>query len=292
MNEPPLTCSVVMVSYYTGEILFAAIRLALMQRGLQELIVVSNGNPPEHEARLTQLQTEYPQFKLISGHGNIGFAAACNLGAQHAVGGYLLLLNPDVMLAQDALYKTMRALQANSQAMLAGCHLLNPDGTTQRGCIRNLLTPQTALAEIMIVPRFFGVRRLNRHQQPLPQTAQAVPAVSGAFMMLRLSDYALLGGMDPGYFLHVEDLDLCWRVIHAGREVLFVPEVRLVHLLSTSDVPGRFIERCKTDGFKYYFARHFGDHLPSPCLSILNGLIEFRYGIRRLLQALRPLGRP
>lgn len=285
MSDEPLTCSVVMVSYHTGEVLFASLRLALAQPEIEQVILVNNGNPPEHEARLARMATQYPKLKFISGHGNIGFAAACNKGVVHATGGYVLLLNPDVLLATDAAAQMMLALQQNKQAMLAGCHIINPDATTQRACVRNLLTWRSALAEMLLLPRFLGAGTLNLHRAPLPQQVAAVPAISGACMMLRYGDYNKLGGLDEGYFLHVEDIDLCRRIADAGGQVLFVPQVKLVHMLSSSDAPSRFIERCKAQSFKYYFAKHKKN--AAPFLPLLSVLIELRMLARRVWHGLR-----
>jgi GT2 family glycosyltransferase len=91
----------------------------------------------------------------------------------------------------------------------------------------------------------------------MPAETHAVPAISGAFMALRRADYARLGGLDEGYFLHVEDLDFCKRVHDAGGTIVCVPSVRVTHALSTSDVSSCFVERCKARGFLRYFRKHF-----------------------------------
>ena len=74
------------------------------------------------------------------------------------------------------------------------------------------MTPLTALAEALAIHRFFRVKRLNDHQTPMPTVTHEVPAISGAFMCMRVLDFQRMYGMDEGYFLHVEDLDLCMRV--------------------------------------------------------------------------------
>ncbi len=253
--------SVVMVSYRTGAVLKHAVQSVLKQEGLHELIVVDNGNPPGTFEHL-QLTTSDSRLKIVTGHGNVGFAKGCNLGAQAATGRYLLLLNPDCLLPENTLVTMAVAMQNHPEAMVAGCRLLNADGSEQRGSRRELLTPFTAFTESTGLHRLLPLKRLNNHRKAAPTRACAVPAISGAFMFFRRGEYTQLGGLDEGYFLHVEDLDLCLRIQRAGRTVMFVPEASAVHFLSTSESSSRFIERCKAEGFSRYFRLHFPTALP------------------------------
>ena len=71
-------------------------------------------------------------------------------------------------------------------------------------------------------------------------------------------DFQRLCGMDEGFFLHVEDLDLCMRVRNAGGEIICVPRVKVTHILSTSgETSSNFIEWQKTKGFVRYFDKHY-----------------------------------
>ncbi len=244
-----MTTSVVMVSYHTGQALFAAIDAVLTQEGLGELIVVDHGNPPETHARLQALASADDRVKHLHGHGNIGFARGCNLGARQAEGEYIMLLNPDCLLPPGAFLPLTAALERTG-AWLAGPRIHNPDGSEQRGCRRPLLTPKTAVAQALNMK----VSGLNMSDAP---GAKPVPAISGACMFLPLERYRQLGGMDEAYFLHVEDLDFCLRVHQAGGSTVFVPDVAVLHLLSTSNAPSAFVEMHKARGFARYFARHF-----------------------------------
>ena len=99
-DDPPGEVTVVMVSYRTGPVLAQAIDAVLApdQTGVGELILVDNGNPPEVASALAHRGDADPRLRLISGHGNVGYARGCNLGAREARGRYLLLLNPDCCL--------------------------------------------------------------------------------------------------------------------------------------------------------------------------------------------------
>ena len=253
-----MSCSIVMVSYRTGAALRHAVQRALAQEGLAELVLVDNGNPPETLSALPQ----DARLKIITGQGNIGFARGCNMGAGAATGEYILLLNPDCLLPEGALARGMQALAEHPEAWAAGCLLLNADGTEQRGGRRELLTPETAWREAL------GRGGLNRNEAPLPSETHEIPAISGAFMLLPRARWEELSGMDEGYFLHVEDLDLCMRIHRAGGKILCVPQIEVIHLLSTSDAPSAFVEWHKAQGFTRYFRQHFIDR-PKPLLAAL-----------------------
>jgi len=90
--------SVIMVSYMTGPALMEAITAVLSDRDIHELIVVDNGNTENARARLSQLTAKHHRIRFLQGHGNIGFARACNYGANLATGHYLLFLNPDAVI--------------------------------------------------------------------------------------------------------------------------------------------------------------------------------------------------
>jgi GT2 family glycosyltransferase len=69
------------------------------------------------------------------------------------------------------------------------------------------------------------------------------------------ADFARVGGFDEGFFLHVEDIDLCWRVRHEGGVVLFQPAAEVVHIGSTSAKAPLFVEISKGFGLVRYFRK-------------------------------------
>ena len=82
-----------------------------------------------------------------------------------------------------------------------------------------------------------------------------MPTISGACFALRRKDFESLGGFDEGYFLHVEDIDLCWRARQAGGEVLFQPKAEVVHLGHTSLEHPLKVEFHKGVGLSRYFIK-------------------------------------
>ncbi len=249
--------SVVMASYHTGPALAQTAAAVLAAPDVAELVLVDNGNPPEMTARLRDLAAAQPAMRLLSGHGNAGFAKACNLGARAATGDHLLFLNPDAILAPGAASRLAAAGANAARPWIAGARLIGEDGREQRGARRGMLTPLSALAGFtglhVLAGRFPALRNIHREAEPLPEEPVPIPVVSGAAMMLRADDFAALGGFDEAYFLHVEDIDICRRAAEAGGGAIFVPEARAMHYGSTSDAPALRVEWAKARGFMHYF---------------------------------------
>ena len=101
-------------------------------------------------------------------------------------------------------------------------------------------------------------------------------AVSGALMYMSASSFRRLGGFDEGYFLHVEDLDLCRRAEADGGSVIYTPHASALHFGATSDAPSLFVEKHKGAGFSRYFLKYAETHsekvvarLLGPAIAIL-----------------------
>lgn len=268
-EDKPLT-SVVMVSYNTGRVLFEAIRSVFAQTMPVELLLVDNGNPTETLKELQAIAEKDPRLTLISGHGNVGFGSGCNVGAKAAKGDFILLLNPDGILPAGVLEKLYNYSSYLKHPFMIGARLQDENGIDQRGCRRALLTPSSAFIEALHLGFLFPNARLNFNDEPVPNKLAVIPAISGAFMFLPREDYWKIDGYDERYFLHVEDLDFCWRFSKAGGMTYFAPDIVVTHIGGTSKVTKAFIEKCKARGFVRYFHQNFGNEYPAPFLWLLD----------------------
>ncbi len=245
--------SVIIPSYQTGEILTYAIDSVLEQKNLTEIIVVDNGNPEAILSTLRNYAEDSKKFTLVTGQGNIGLAAACNLGAAKASGDVLFFMNPNSILPKDSLKQLAGALDANDALWAAGGLLRNPDGSEQKGARRRLLTPHTLIAEQLRLDVALGWDRLNMLDDPLAESIVTVPAISSACMAIRADKFERLNGFDEGYFLHVEDMDLCRRISDAGGEVALIPSLDIVCIDGRTKASSFFMEWNKAKGFIRYF---------------------------------------
>lgn len=282
--------SVVIVSYHTGPVLWHTMESVILQEALQELIIVDNGNPEGPKERLEEMARYNPKIHLIRGQQNVGFAAGCNLGVNAAQGKYVLLLNPDCILSENALSSMCDILEKYPEVAVVGPRIINPDGTEQRGSRRMLLTPFTALVELLKLHKLFPRSRYfsSFHQHNIPLSSESpvvVPAISGACMFMKRRTYERFGGFDERYFLHVEDLDFCYTLHQHYEKILFVPQILVMHHLSTSNVPNAVVEKHKAKSFIRYFYKHFKGRTNFLLLWALTLGVYMRYYLKILLDS-------
>lgn len=275
-------CSVVIVSYQSGPILFATLKRVLAQEGLAEVLLVDNGNAPHTLSRLQQMALGDGRLKIVSGQGNVGIAKACNLGAGKAVGEYLLFLHPDCLMGPGAIKGSVGALEGDRDAMVAGAWLLRADGSEE-------MTAHAVMSEVRT--GFRHLLRFGYHYQPtsfIPGSAFEVPSVSGVFLCISAANFRVLGGFDEGFFLTVEDADLCRRVRNAGKKVVKLPQVQAVHLHNTSaTLLASAISWQNAKGWIRFYKKHDRKTLFPGARWGINGMLLANYAY---VQGMRKLG--
>ena len=191
----------------------------------QQVIRLGNETFQAADVRLTYLH----------GHANIGYGAAHNL-ALHGTGtDWHLVLNPDIVLAPDALGAGLRWLDAHPEVGAVVPAVANPDGSVEYLCKRHPAVLDLALRGF--APAF--LRTLFRRRLALyemrdridPASAEPVfdiPLMSGACMLVRRKAVDATGGFDPDFFLYFEDYD--WSVrLNRITKTAYVPSVEIGH---------------------------------------------------------------
>jgi N-acetylglucosaminyl-diphospho-decaprenol L-rhamnosyltransferase len=250
--------SVIMVVYRTGTPLSESMRRVIADTDVDEFVLVDNGSSAEEMALIDAQSEAAPRMTVLRGQGNIGFARAVNLGLGVASGHMIVVLNPDAFLEPGCIRALHRTLKGRRVPALVGARIMNPDGTEQRGARRGEVTPVTSLLSLTGAARKISSLHsfeVHHEDDPAPVRGIPVPTISGACFAIRRKDFIGLGGLDSGYFLHVEDVDLCWRVRKEGGEVLFEPRARVIHLGSTSQASPLKVEYWKGVGLARYFRK-------------------------------------
>ena len=284
---PGLT-SVITVNFDTGGLLAAAARSVLASTVPVELLVVDNASTDDSLDELRAAVGSDPRVRVFENGANLGFARANNQALAEARGEWLLLLNPDCFIQPETIARMQEALGRYPDAGLAGCLILNPDGTEQAGCRRETPTPGKAFVRAFglgRVLRRFGLagsatRDFVRTGDPLPPQPIEVDAISGAFMFARRSALEKVGPLDEGYFLHCEDLDWCERFRRAGFKVLFVPDATVVHDKGASSRgrPVRVLWHLHR-GMVRFYRKFFRDEYPWPLFWLVLGAVWLRFGL-------------
>lgn len=290
MSSPgDITVSAIVVTYFTGPLLARSIASLKAQAEVGEIIVVDNGNWEGAVAEAIAASSFGAPVEVITGHGNIGFATACNLGAKRARGSFLLFLNPDAVMPASGAAQLLSDGAALQRPWLIGMKIVNPDGSEQQGSRREALTPWRAFVEATklyrLAPRHPYFRRFNLHGEACPDKVTAMPVISGAAFFLPREDYFAIGGMDESYFLHVEDIDFSLRFAAAGGRVYFDPHVAVVHHKSSSRASAIRVERRKTASTIRYFNRHFSDPYPAPFLWLVAAMLWLVFGLKAARRA-------
>ena len=160
-----------------------------------------------------------------NGH-NMGFARAVNKGIRAAREEMILLLNPDAYFTSDIVSEMVSFLNSHERAGIAGPQLVFPDGSSQNSIdiIPNLATEflNKSLLKILF-PKVYPSKR-SGFTEPVQ-----VPSIIGACMLIKKQVIDVIGPLDEGYFLYLEETDFCKRTRDAGFEIWHLPHLKIVH---------------------------------------------------------------
>ena len=126
-----MSTDVVIVNYNAGNLLADCVRSVLAE-GVCHVFVLDNDSRDDSLAHLSA-STSDVRVNIIRNGQNLGFAAACNIGARASIASTLLFLNPDSVLAEGSLRRMMDVLESDSSIGMVGGLLCNPDGSEQPG---------------------------------------------------------------------------------------------------------------------------------------------------------------
>jgi GT2 family glycosyltransferase len=208
-------------------------------------VVVSHGNARELERSLPALEPQVDELLVIANLPEqlpdrlrvlentrpLGFAANVNLGVRETSGGLVVTVNPDAVAHPGAIEALRAFMEAHPRAGVAGPKMLYPDGTPQPSrrafpTVLGTIVRRTPL-RLLRDPYRHQARHYNLGEVP----TEPVPAdwMLGGFLMLRREMLDELGGLDEGFRLYGEDIDLCYRAAQAGWERWYVPAAVVEH---------------------------------------------------------------
>lgn len=223
--------SIIIVTFNSEEFIKECIDSIYNQtkRSEFEILLIDN-NSSDNTIKI--VYKEFPDVRIIRNTKNTGFASANNKGIKRAYGDYLLFLNPDTYLVNDALSVMKEFLQKNRMSGCAGARLEYYNDKFQLSCRK---FPN-------VINVFFGRKSVFRHffpRNPISRDymmenldyskIQEVDWVMGAAMMIKMDVLKEIGLFDERYFLFVEDTDLCYRMRREGYLIHYLPEAIIKH---------------------------------------------------------------
>jgi N-acetylglucosaminyl-diphospho-decaprenol L-rhamnosyltransferase len=192
------------------------LRSALAEDWIDELIVVDHDNPEDISSTLRAFEADRRDVRVVKADASLSLAAAANIGANAALGRWLLFLNADVVLQRGAVARLAAAGGGAQQPWIVGGRLLDLEGRERQGARKGSLNTFSAIAVAVEWPA--------KPSRRGGEEAARVGAVSGALMLIPSADFDELNGFDEQFDTDYADLDLCRRAAAAGGSVLFQPD--------------------------------------------------------------------
>jgi len=247
--------SIITVNWNTKELLLNCIGSAYqtIKRCSFEYIVVDNGSA---DGSTEALRSQYPDVILIENTLNTGSTRANNQGLSRGRGRYLMMLNSDTVLTEEAVDRLVEFMESHPEAGAAGGQLLNRDGSRQNSfdSFPTLLTELTnkSLLKILFPQRY--LHKTTKFDKPVE-----VDQVISACVIMRREVIAQVGLLDERFFLFFEETDWALRIREAGWRIFHVPSARIYHLQGQSAKQKLALARIEFFRSRYqYFGKHFG----------------------------------
>ncbi|MBI1863081.1 glycosyltransferase family 2 protein [Candidatus Microgenomates bacterium] len=231
-----------------------------------EVVIVDNASNDDSPKMLAAYQKTHPDhIRYVANSRNLGFGRANNQAVADSRGRYILLLNSDTEILDNAIVKMYEYYVKNERTVqFMGCKLLNADHS-----------PQPSAAPFFSLPVVFGFLFLKGDKIGLtrssPSSVKQVGWVSGACIFTKKKYYVELGGFDEGIFMYMEEVDLLYRAKKKGYVTVFYPGAQIIHIGSASSNKTYPILQAYR-GFIYFYKKHY-----SPlALFILRGMLKLK----------------
>ena len=234
----------VVVAYESGPLLTDCVTSLLAETsagGAPEVVVVDNGS---HDGSIELLEATHPAVAVLRPGVNLGYARASNLGIAATTAPVVAVVNPDAVLAPGGAAAILARFDAEPSLGAVGPQIREPDGSVYPSA-RRVPSTRDAIGHAVLGPvrPDNAATRRYRELDADPDRPRAVDWVSGAAIWLRREALDAVGGWDEGFFMYVEDVDLCWRLHLAGWTVAYEPAATVTHVqgVSTAGHPYRMI---------------------------------------------------
>jgi GT2 family glycosyltransferase len=288
VDDAPLPAAaeldVVIVAYRSEALLRDCLRSLREHapRGPMRVHVVDNASG---DGTAAMVRREFPEVELTENGDNLGFSVANNLAIRAGSAPYVLVLNPDTRITAGALDALLELMERRPDVGICGPRLEQEDGTFDHASARSFPTPLGALGH------FTGLGRredspgvLAQYRSPESQ-AGPVDAVNGAFMLIRREGLDRVGLFDEGYWMYMEDLDLCYRFAEHGLITWYEPSVTVVHVKAGTS--GRHRNLRLTYAFHYGMYRFYRRHYAAERNPLVNAAVYAGIAVKLVISAVR-----
>lgn len=271
--------SVVIVNYnvcYFLELCLHSVQLAIADLDA-EIIVVDNAST---DASRQYLPPRFPAVRFIWNDINSGFSKATNMGVGAAQGNFVLILNPDTLLAESSIRSSLDFFTSHPDAGAVGMRMYDGSFSFLPESKRGFPSFSTAFYKLSGLVHLFPTNPVisNYYLGHLSaEQVQQVDVLAGAYILLPRDLYLRVGGLDERYFMYAEDIDLSYSITRAGYKNYYLPEPGILHFKGESTL------RTAANARHFYEAMLLFRQKYGKRVSIFSRLLaEAAIGVRRL----------
>lgn len=238
-----------------------------------EIIVLDNASS---DGSVEMIREDHPDVKLIASKENTGFSKGNNIAMIKSRNPFILLLNSDVYLEEDSLYKTLAYFRVNKNCDCLGAKLTYATGKLQpsAGNLPNPLNIIFWILGLSLIPIIGNIPPFHPKNRSFFAKAHQVGWIMGAFFAFKKEVFDKTWGFDENLFMHMEEVEWCKRIKDLGFKIWYVPQVEVVHLHGAStkfDLGASFLNELK--GIKYYLQKHYRNFYPPTKFFLILGLL-------------------
>ena len=248
--------SFVVVSYNSADTLKKCLG-SLVKQANSETILVDNNS----EDDTIEIASNIKGVRIIKSKENLGFNGGNQLGYVNSKGNIIAFINPDASVPNNFSEEMEKAFDS-SGADVIGCRILNEDGSIQKTCseypsLQSLLYEHSGYHVIFPNSKAYKNYIYSGWDR---KSSRYVKAVSGACTFIKRDMLELIGGLDTGYFLFYEEVDLSKRVEKNGGKILFILHPAITHIGSTSTIKvnSDFINNTYLESRNRYIIKYHG----------------------------------
>ena len=247
------------------------------QSGVEVLVVDNHSS----DGSLDYLRNKFSFARFVGNKENAGFSKANNLGLEQAKGKYILFLNPDTILPEDALIGCIRFMELDPKAGALGVRMINGGGHFLKESKRGFPTPWVSFSKMSGLTRLFPSSKLfaRYYMGHLKEReTNEVDVLSGAFMMVKKDVLDKTGGFDEQFFMYAEDIDLSYRIQQSGYRNYYFPGCTIIHFKGESTIKdGRYIKLFYSAMIQFV-RKHFNGGMSWLYIGLLKMVINMRGG--------------
>ncbi|MDD5147289.1 MAG: glycosyltransferase family 2 protein [Candidatus Daviesbacteria bacterium] len=278
--------SIIILNFNVKELLLNCLESIFQSKGKLDwwqVIVVDNASDDGSVGALKVKYKTAPHsssgntIELIENKTNLGFAAGNNVGVKRAKAPVILFLNPDTLIVNHAIQKSLETLLSNPDFGALTCKVELPDERLDYSCHRGFPNPWNSFCYFSGLAKLFPRSPIFSGYTASyldARKAHEIDCATGAFLMVRKIAGDQINWWDKDYFWNGEDIEFCYSLKMKGWKIYFYPEVKIIHykgsssgLWKTSALKVSKEERLKTathgvSAMRIFYKKHYYKKYP------------------------------